>query len=1050
MNEYHKESDLVNRVNSALGPAQKLVALKELSQVYKDESKDSLKIQEKYLETLHKCLEISNADPALWFEFGNASYSLNRIPLALYAYQAASTLDPSPLNLYSYSLCLALTHDYINALSIANYLIETYSYADAIKIKNHVNFRMTGLGQDPGLSNVSWAESTESPKTGIRKISNLYGLCKSVRHLANNKDGDLYIFEKAEPGKYDSSLTKKKKDLLIQSPECKYWDLVEKYKIKVLRDCESLCFGFVSPKLFQKVFETTKATAVFECEIKQFLGVPMNYRKLGYELIHLLCSNSPRPSVLLSGEVSGEIMKIYILCSDFLPLQDEYLTLLEISIKEAKPDVILDLRNRLIQTYQAKPELNLRCYVSIAQSFFKTRTKFEKNQDFLVQQLCNADLYLDKALQLISDNSLYLWWSDSFITTQELLKLKTDIQIDYEILQIDKEIKATSRLASSALGLLERLTKILAHSHKCDDPVFYWKKVKNIVKGLGRFALGPIEHESIGMSLGRYVAVLLYNLEDGVKLTNDHDIKGLLAVLTENINYADLANGTRAQLIGSVVNLLKHCSKNFHQFPFFFKKVFKTQDPQYLVVIFEDFHRILFKMQKHSDAKFHLQLCKAFEKSCFLYAPSLCKVIYSWMYGLGARKCTCKANFPTTILILPNSSVKLSRVLSYLHYKWEEEADLQVNPQVLALLKELYSKEPRFFVGCKHTESRNIQELLGISEIHTGCCPEAPREIAKRGYKRFGLEIIANSIKGDLKEAMKLLKSASDILIQALYLDPSDFEVWGLFGILYMWKWIIGYFDTHYTFDNLQASESDLQMSHICFEKAIQTTSQSLKNYCLEAKAILLYLQVVNDKTQLDKALSMLPDINTPRSRFIYAKLKRLSKQEISDDLLIEKQAFYLKVLYEKYKNEETLKELEGLTDPFALYYVAKIKGNWIEKLSGGFLSSKAAENDVFLNRPCFLWKLKRKVGEKCLDLFKAEKNITGIQLTISRYSGLCGRGRKNKEITRVIGKAIKILFDLGQVDLSFAELEKNSALNLKEKQLLREELVQENNVNPL
>ena len=60
-----KESELVNRVNSAMGPAQKLVALRELGQLYKYESEKSPKLQEKNLEILHKCLEISNADPNL-------------------------------------------------------------------------------------------------------------------------------------------------------------------------------------------------------------------------------------------------------------------------------------------------------------------------------------------------------------------------------------------------------------------------------------------------------------------------------------------------------------------------------------------------------------------------------------------------------------------------------------------------------------------------------------------------------------------------------------------------------------------------------------------------------------------------------------------------------------------------------------------------------------------------------------------------------------------------------------------------------------------------
>ena len=106
MENHEKESELVNRVNSAMGPAQKLVALKELSQLYKleseSENRKNGKIKEKYLEIIHKCLEISNADPALWHELGEICYSMERIPLALYAFYSASTLSQTPQNLYDY------------------------------------------------------------------------------------------------------------------------------------------------------------------------------------------------------------------------------------------------------------------------------------------------------------------------------------------------------------------------------------------------------------------------------------------------------------------------------------------------------------------------------------------------------------------------------------------------------------------------------------------------------------------------------------------------------------------------------------------------------------------------------------------------------------------------------------------------------------------------------------------------------------------------------------------------------------------------------------
>ena len=171
----------------------------------------------------------------------------------------------------------------------------------------------------------------------------------------------------------------------------------------------SLCFGFITEKIFQMPFVSSKVSANFEPELKNFLNIPMTYRKMTSELIRFLCKNNPRPSPLLSGEVSSEIIKIYMLCKDMIKFEDEYLTLLEISIKESKSDQILELRNCLIQAYKPKPELDLRLYTVLAYSYFKTRENYEKLQESFIQQLYNADVYLNKALEIIGNNTFYLW-----------------------------------------------------------------------------------------------------------------------------------------------------------------------------------------------------------------------------------------------------------------------------------------------------------------------------------------------------------------------------------------------------------------------------------------------------------------------------------------------------------------------------------------------------------------------------------------------------------------------------------------------------------------
>ncbi|OMJ95392.1 hypothetical protein SteCoe_1147 [Stentor coeruleus] len=1043
MEDHESEDRLVERVNKALGPAQKLVALKELSDLYKrelemsqlKELKDTEKIKLSLLEVLRTSLEISNADPSLWHEFGEISYSLNRLPLALYAFHSASSLLPNPEYLYSYSLCLSLTHDYINALAIANYLIDAYHYEPAHKIREFVNFRINGEGKPNDLHKVKWTHIEEEVKNTVKKVSNLYNLCLAIRHLAANKDGELYVFEKG-----DSVTMKKKKNDKYSPPECKYWEIIEGYKIKVLEMTGCLCYGFLVQKVFVSNVQSSKVMAMFEIEIMQFIGVPLNYRKAAYEIVRFLCKNNPSPSVLLSCEVSTEIMKIYNLCMDFLRFDDEYLTLLEISLKESKYDLIIEIRNNLIQTYKSNPSLNLRCYAALAFSYFKTRGTYEKQQDSFIQQLCNADMYLDKALNLIGEDCLYLWWSDTFLNKKEFLILKKDIQIDYELLQIDKDTKTASRLASTALALLDRLTKILAHSHKADDPVYYWRKIKMILKNIGKFQFGPEEYEILSKSLYRYAAVLLYNLEDGIKLTNDHDMKGFLTMLTDNINYSMLTNETKAQLIGSCINILRHCAKYFTQIPFLFKKIFKHLDPSCLPKVFDDFHSILNAMQKHTDAKFHIQLCKAFEKACFLYNSENQKTIYSWLYGLGTKKCSCKANFPTGIPSVPNSSNKLLRILSYLHIDYNKIDEYPSSQQNLMFFTELHQKEPKFFVTCKRMENRKEKDLTENIEGHSGCCSDLTRDIAKKGFKRFGYEIIANSLKSDLKESMKYLKTAAEVLTQAICLDPLDYESWKLMGLAYFWKWLLGYFDLLHTMDTVQAGIEHYDLALKYMRKAAGSIDLDIARFCNEHISILLYLMVEADKKYLKSALEQMPSGQSEIICTIRLILRLKNKDQCLGFENEGSHAIYDIIKYNNTSDPETLEELKKSEDVFAGYYAIKFSGMWQEVIDGNFLMCKLSEEDIITSRQGILWKLRRKAGERCLDILKMENNQDKILTLISKYSSLCGRGRKNKEVIRVVIKALHIL-SLVDPEKAKSELEKTGLLNNKEKQNLKDEL---------
>lgn len=1046
MENHEKESELYNKFQSALGPAQKLLYLKELILLYKQEG-PSERVNEAYLEALHKSLEISNADPALWFEFGEAAFSLERLPLALYAFRAACSLSQNASYLYSYSLTLALTHDYINALAVANYLLDTFDYKEAQKVKDLVKLRLTGEGFSdiPRSKTSKMAEDEE--EVGVKKVWNLYSLCVAVRLLAFNQDGKLYIFEKGEQG-----AGKKKKSDKFVAPDCKYWELIEKYKTKILQKTGSACFGFIPEKILNPSFITSKVSSLCESEVYRFFNIPQNYRKLSSELLNLLCKNNPRPSVLLSGEVSSEVLRIYSLTKEFLSLQDEYLTLLEIAIKEA-PELIIDLRTKLINTYNLTDTLNTRCYWALALSYFRTRDTLDKYQGTRPQQLYNAYVYAEKVLNLVLNETLYLWWSDSFICKNEIQNLMQEILLDNECLEMEKYLKTGIRLAQGTLSLLDKLTRILTRLHTLEDPQYYWKKIKLILKNIHKFQLTSEQYETLALCMSRYIAVLLYTLENGAKVNNDHDIKGLLKILTENINYSLLKPDTQCQIIVSTINLLRHCSKNFTQIPFLFKTVFKHLDPEFLPKVFQDFHNILPKIDeskvdknkqkiKSIDTKFHISLCKEFERSCSMNKSENQEVIYKWIYGLGSKKCECKLFFPAAAPMLPNSSNKLLRIVNYLDINWVLSVEIPSDSKVLAFFNELYVKEPKFFVTCKLEGLKKLEELLVLTSVHTNCCSESAREVAKKAYKRFGIELISTGIKTEGKEACKHLRNAIDILINGLSLDTSDYEIWALLGLAHMWRWVLGCYDLLHTVDQVQTGEDQVQLGLQCFDKAITSTNEDLQVYCMESKATLLYWLSDSDKSKTKYCIENLPASLTKKIKTI--QLLLLSKTEKNLKLI----EFPLKhpvinwVNYKALGYDEYLKNLVDSEDVIAKYYEGKIKKNWLELFEKGFLTLGLPCQKMKIHRLGQLWKIRRKFGEKCLEMCKLTKNIEKLQEVITKMSGLCLRSKKNKEILKFISSGVKILcFDLEKPDLARQEIDKNGVLNTKEKQSLRSEL---------
>ena len=1033
---WQEEEDLHLKYEKALGPAQKLIILKQLINLYKLEE-SSLKINKVFLSTLRTSLEISNADPELWHDFGEVAMKLDRIPLALYAFQSACKLSSEPGYLHSYAKVLALTHDYINSLAICNYLIDTFAYDPACSIRDYVKARLTGsLNTSMELYKVPIRSEVDKEVTPSKKIWNLYSLCVAVRQVASNKDGTLYKYERSDPG-----AAKKKKSDKYVAPECKYWEIIEQYKLKILESTGSACFGFIPERIYRPNFISSKVTARFEPEIAKFIQTEMNYRKISADLIGFLCKNNPRPSTLLSAEVSSEILKLYALTKDSLSLEDEYLTLLEIAINEA-PELINELRVKMIASYKQRPELNLRVYFALASAYYKTRELFEKTPESLAQLLFNAYSYANKAGELVQNETVYLWWSDLFISKKEVNSLIEEISVDWECMELEKVIKGGTRLAQSALVLLDKITKIMLGSYKNDDPQFYWKKMKIILKNLAKFQLTPEQNLSFAQCLARYVAVLLYVVENGGKVNTDHDIKGLLFMLTDNINYSILPPETMSQLVVSTINLLRHCSKNIQQIPFFFKKVFKDIQPDFLPTIFYDFHKIIDK----KEVKYHLSLCKEFEKSCFAYNSDGKEIIFKWLYGLSTKKCLCDAKFPQAPVVLPNSSNKLMRLVSFLFVSLCSIESFKPDSLVLNFFNELFGKEPKFFVTCQVKQSKKVEELMNTEDFHGNCCLESVRTTAIQGYKRFAIELIGTAKVKEVKEVAKYLRTTVDVLSLALSLDPSDCELWALLGYAYMWKWILLYYDLLNTIEPPADITEQVDLAIASFEKANKTSDPQLKNFINENKAILLYSLCQVDKSKRLSSLSHFSLSDSPTSLAIKLMiLDKLNQTKFEPEFFNQiklKHPILTKLKYLQFSLEGDLKKLQEATDIFSKYYEGKIMGNWIEIFENDFLTLDLPCPNLKIHRHPELWKMRRKIAEKALKMCEKNENDGKIKEIIAKYSSNCVRSKKNREALRVVYTGFRILaLSMEKFDVAKEEIDRNPLLNSKEKQSLKVEL---------
>ena len=1005
------EEELIEKIENALGPIPRLTALKELLELQKAEHRES-----DVLMTLIECLEISNADDSLWREAGYCALKLGRFPAAEVLLKSALALKKSSQNLFSVALLMALRKDFLNSLTICNYLIDS-NYSEAEKLKNYVKWR---LGENQ-LCNFefqyeSFIVKKCSPYEYVtKKVGNLYQLLRILKGAVTNKRWDWkLILKKGSPPAPDKNPT----SLKFPSQYESFSLVAEGVSEKLFESTNEVCRVLFSKKLKNAQLKSIKTACNLELGLEQFLDTPMGTRELVEKLLKFLCKNNPHPSAILHGEVIGELLSIYFGCEDWLDLKEELLTLLEISNCDAySHELSAKLRSRFLREV---PELEgrflkARAYASVAHSHYRTRDLYEKDNKEYLKQLQLVHAFANEAIKLIGDQSYYLWWNDTFLNKKELESLIEETDIDLRLVSIDEKLKKPTKKDGDAVVLFDCITKILNLNFEWDDPIFYWKKLKVLFRVLFERPMEVQEKEQVCLALGRYMSVLLYNIQDGVKIKKDHDIRALGNLVSTKLPpYVSVSNRTLVQLAVPFLDICRYSPELFRYCPVFLKKVFEAVDPSRILEVFEVLHSIAQKML--NPTKYHLDLGTCFEKHCFqAQAEPQLQVIYNWMYAFEPNKtCSCGVKNPQEIQEIPNSPAKLQRVLSFYqeetesyHVKYPENK----NKEIFKLLETLNNEEKNFFVDCKKLHSckndlKNSMQVKGIQEFHSDCCPETNRRIANQASIQLSKELICAS--KDKKKSVEYLKRATELAMKGVHLEPKNQHGWIVLGQSLMWLFITGYLDLLNL--DTKVEEDTVQEAIQAFETSMNF--ETVPDYVYEAIAILEYFQVEIGGKSTEGGLEKVRNIYKLKADSeiiseIFGLFLMKSKDPECIGLL--KNTAYSEVAKAKFQNEPGV--LKGCTDFYSKYTKYKLKGNI--HLNIQKLLDLVDEDFEFMMRPYSRWKLLSKAAQKAIEFHRQNNSQQDLINLMNTFGSLPKKHQKNTEVFNVVLETCRALDDL-------------------------------------
>lgn len=794
------------------GPVQLMQVNSALATVFEEEEK-----WEEAAEVWRECLAISPANPELWEKLGDVAEKAGRLSLAISSLQSSFELSRSLSVLLKLARIRLRLHDYSNALVLVAFIRNSEPWnQEADQLHSRLLRIMQGKEMYRGGLICRKEDFTDiKPEKVIIKVANLLGIAKILRRqLETGKDDVLLLFQRVpikdpiDPPPPRPSTKKGKTPFLQLHLLCE--DI--KREVLVISEPAPLPLFGLNPMPGITNFKTKCAG---ERGMERFLEGEWKVGVAVQELISSLCANTPRPSPSLSDELGWETLHLYLVSDPPLPLSTELLTLFELSLKDNEHlSTLHRLHEAVLERKMLFAEEEMRVRLRYAEAWFYYHIGEEKTKDMQgqVEALITAYAILEELEKDIGEKTYYFWWYGKILSQASIQAFKDNIKDEVLLVKVEDSLRLNPKAASVLLGLLSTLCALLKKRCAKDDPAFYWRKVKIIVKNLSKSPLTQEEQFTYSLCLAEFLGVLQYNLEDGSRLSKDIDLRFLFKTAYKYAFSKQplLRKAHEAYITVAAVNIVKARPELFTELPFLVKKVMLSADS--LTQYFLRFHSVC-SDYAGAEKDFHYSLCRLYEKPVAISGNmEAMTVIYSQLYGFTIMHKDCPCKFPkiaTPENSFPKSIGKLQRMMSYIHLHTSPFEEYGVYyPQTLDKdlspgLERCYLRLPDLHLNCpllkqaKDIVSRLIREGLG-AEVHKDCgCRQAARPVAEAFLQRYAADCFELALMKETQGSfLGLLEGAEAVVEKLIVVNSGNPQGWLLLGQIYLHKWMSCYYDS--------------------------------------------------------------------------------------------------------------------------------------------------------------------------------------------------------------------------------------------------------------